>query len=202
MIKVFYIEATDRRETSLRRYRDSKIRCEVSGSGYCNSHTPIEQTLASDSCISFGSAKEAKEWDDRWPIQCTCGYKFVDTDEWQIFGRTIYKRIDTDEEMTLESAPVGACWNAPWFSERGRYLGPDGRCLVVKTPGGDWIINSRASNCTMKDNTVHRCWVQHGSPEQGDLHVDKNGYTCAAGAGSIIIGSYHGFLLNGMLTDC
>jgi hypothetical protein len=35
------------------------------------------------------------------------------------------------------------------------------------------------------------------SPKTGRLHVDKNGNTCAAGAGSIITGKWHGFLHNG-----
>jgi hypothetical protein len=68
------------------------------------------------------------------------------------------------------------------------------------TPGGEWIIDSRASNCTMPEDTEHRCWVRHG--EAPDFHVDKNGKTCNAGAGSIKCGSYHGFLQNGFLTDC
>ena len=38
-------------------------------------------------------------------------------------------------------------------------------------------------------------------PRTGNVHVDKSGDTCAAGAGSILIGGYHGFLHNGYLTD-
>lgn len=59
-----------------------------------------------------------------------------------------------------------------------------------------------ASNCTMPDDKNHKCWVRHGRPEDGTLHVDKNGHTCAAGAGSIVAGNYHGFLHNGHLTPC
>lgn len=33
------------------------------------------------------------------------------------------------------------------------------------------------------------------------ITVDKNGTTCAAGAGSISAGPYHGFLRNGQLVD-
>jgi len=78
--------------------------------------------------------------------------------------------------------------------------GPDGRTLIVRCPDGhDWIIDSRASNCTKKDDNAHWCWVRHGKPEDGTLHVDKNGNTCAAGAGSIDTGKWHGFLHNGEL---
>ena len=73
-----------------------------------------------------------------------------------------------------------------------------GHLLVVCPSGQSWDIDSRASNCTMPDDRTHRCWVRHGEPP--NLTVDKAGKTCAAGAGSIIAGSYHGFLRNGELT--
>jgi hypothetical protein len=50
----------------------------------------------------------------------------------------------------------------------------------------------------MRDDTVHRCWVRHGTV--GDkLTVDKAGNTCAAGAGSIQMAAWHGFLQQGVL---
>ena len=52
----------------------------------------------------------------------------------------------------------------------------------------------------MPGDDVHRCWVRHGRPEDGTLHVDKNGQTCAAGAGSIQTHNWHGFLHNGVLS--
>jgi hypothetical protein len=52
-----------------------------------------------------------------------------------------------------------------------------------------------------QDSRPHKCWVRHGDPKTGTVHVDKNGVTCGAGAGSIASGSYHGFLHNGFLTD-
>jgi len=95
--------------------------------------------------------------------------------------------------------PVGAMWFAVdpdiW---KGMGIGPDGRSLIVKTPGGMWNIDSRASNCTLPDDNEHRCWIRHGEPP--NVTVDKNGNTCQAGAGSIQCGDYHGFLQNGVLT--
>lgn len=72
--------------------------------------------------------------------------------------------------------------------------------------GQHWDIDSRASNCTRREDNVHRCWVRHGDPTQPHtVHVDKNGDTCAAGAGSIIVNAkqpaYHGFLHNGRFSD-
>jgi hypothetical protein len=62
------------------------------------------------------------------------------------------------------------------------------------------MIDSRASNCTLPNDREHKCWIRHGTPP--DLTVDKNGKTCAAGAGSIQLGNYHGFLRNGHLEEC
>lgn len=74
--------------------------------------------------------------------------------------------------------------------------------LIAVLPNGrTWDIDSRCSNCTMPDDTTHRCWIRHGLPELGELlTVDKNGFTCQAGGGSIDAkgtgntGPWHGFL--------
>lgn len=205
MIKVFYLERTDKQRQSLRRYRNSKVRCDVCEYGYCNAHTQLSDATSRTS-ISFKNATDAKAAYDSWPTRCICGYEFADHDSWQLFGDTIYKRTDTGEEMTLREAPAGACWDAFWFTENRTppsfFLGDDGRCLVIKTPAGEWMPDSRAKNCTMRDDNTHKCWIRHGSPEGGDLHIDKNGHTCAAGGGSILIGSYHAFCHNGFLIPC
>lgn len=79
----------------------------------------------------------------------------------------------------------------------------DARVLACVCPDGHhWIIDARASNCTMPNDDDHWCWVRHGRPEDRTLHVDKSGKTCAAGAGSIATGKWHGFLHNGKLTQC
>jgi hypothetical protein len=72
--------------------------------------------------------------------------------------------------------------------------------MVVLPNGHIWDVDGRASNCDMKEDRTHRCWVRHGDPP--NVHVDKNGHTCHAGAGSILSGNYHGFLHNGELTNC
>lgn len=138
--------------------------------------------------------------DPRWPKTCSCGYVFKSEDSWQRFVSEVYMREDTGEMIALDDAPPGAMWYCDWMN-RG---GPDGRCLAVKLPNGcEWIIDSRAQNCTMPNDKTHRCWVRHGEPP--NVTVDKNGDTCAAGAGSIGMTNskgvhYHGFLKNGILT--
>lgn len=137
--------------------------------------------------------------DPRWPVQCACGYRFLEEDYWQVATDRIYKGPD-GQEYSLHAPPVGALWYAEWLEDiPSWWSGPDGRVLMAKTPGGEWCIDSRASNCTMPDDNEHRCWVRHGVPPE--IHVDKNGNTCAAGAGSIVAGNYHGFLHNGYFTD-
>lgn len=133
--------------------------------------------------------------DPRWPPSALCGYRFDPGDEWQVFERQLY-RLPSGDLTTIADAPVGACWDAWWYGRKG----PDGRSLVVKLPTGhEWMIDGRASNCTLPTDDHHRCWVRHGRPEDGTLHVDKNGLTCAAGAGSIVVPGWHGFLHNGRL---
>ena len=146
--------------------------------------------------------------DPRWPAQCACGYEFCNCvdpqcviDAYQVFTEQIWQRTDTGEEMTIRDAPAGALWYADWLPV-DRWKGPDGKTLVCKTPGGEWIIDGVASNCTMPDDADHRCWMRHGTPP--DISVDKNPeppftHTCAAGAGSIQAGSWHGFLTGGEL---
>lgn len=77
-----------------------------------------------------------------------------------------------------------------------------GTHVHVMLPNGiSWDVMGRASNCGSPDDTTHRCWVLVGHPEHPEtLHVSKDGETCAAGAGSIAAGDYHGFLQHGKLT--
>ena len=129
--------------------------------------------------------------------------------------RPIWKRTDTGEEFnSLGDLPAGAMWFADWLDDL--YQPQLDHVLVVKTPGGDWVIDSQASNCTMpaalihedgkeyhpKKQVDHHCWIIHGSVPE--ITVDKNGVTCGAGAGSIATsnGKYHGFLRNGYLEEC
>lgn len=138
--------------------------------------------------------------DQRWPTICSCGYEFTDADARQLFTHHLFKRSDTGELTTLHEAPAGAMWFAPWFSDHPSYRGPDGRTLVVRVPPNnhDWIVDGRASNCTMPKDTVHKCWIRHGTPP--NITVDKRGKTCAAGAGSIKTPRWLGFLRDGWLT--
>src|ERR1044072_2413872 len=140
--------------------------------------------------------------DSRWPTHCVCGYAFQPDDQYQISVDRIYRRTDTGEEMTFQTAPAGAMWDAWWYPDA--WKGSDGIALVVKMPqGGEWVVDSRCSNCTLPNDNVHKCWIRHGNPRKPEtLLVDKNGVTCKAGGGSIQMTNWHGFLRFGFLEEC
>lgn len=208
-IPCFLLEPTDRVAIYLRRYYEKHARHhknqEDDSCPFGSYHNalfriedePVEEDEEGYICNGINKEKFDKS-DPRWPKTCTCGYEFQEQDEWQRFCDQIYRRVDTNEEMTIDEAPAGAIWYAPWMDMF--HVPQDEHNLVVKTPGGLWSIDSFASNCTMPDDTKqerHHCWVRHGIPP--NITVDKNGKTCGAGAGSIQCGNYHGFLINGWL---
>ena len=187
-IKCIFLEETNLSRVWLRRYVGNSVcTCKMTY------HNAMNMVADMDRTQDFGDYTD----DPRWPSVCSCGYKFVDQDTKQVFARALFSH--EGKLFTIEDAPVGSMWYSSWHSDTPEWCGTDGKSLTIKTPGGIWHIDSRASNCTMKDDKIHKCWVRHGTPP--DITVDKNGLTCAAGAGSIRCGDYHGFLRNGFLVD-
>jgi hypothetical protein len=83
-------------------------------------------------------------------------------------------------------------WDATWMTRKGL----DDRSLFVILPNRkEWAIDERATNCTLPKDNNHRCWIRTGEPPV--ITAGKKGPTCAAGAGSIRAGDYHGFLEDG-----
>lgn len=140
-------------------------------------------------------------------IKCFIAEKyFIATGEAVPVGRYIkvgeecgWRNQQTKEPLP-SPLPVGAIYRSWWLEEVPAFCGTDGQSWTVVTPGGEWHIDGRASNCTLPNDSIHKCWCRHG--EAPIFTVNKQGQTCSAGAGSIQIGSYHGFLVNGELTDC
>lgn len=120
---------------------------------------------------------------------------------------TIFRCIETDVRKLARELPVGALYalDRSHCKDLNGYppAGFDGLAIGCVCIGGHhWYIDSRASNCTMKEDRQHRCWVRHGTVGE-KLTVDKDGLTCGAGAGSFFMGpnhEWHGFLRNGKLT--
>lgn len=226
-VACFFLEPTGRARRGLRRYASSAVAAIPPCPGPLTYHNALVwiDVLPSAEAVSSSVPSTVAPFlaDPRWPERCACGYVFTAADEWQIFCDALFRRTDTGEECTLRDAPAGAMWNAEWM-DWPAYQGPDGRCLVVRLPNGhDWMIDGVASNCDapcqdcgepvhrhlakppsvpcrMIKPRPHKCWVRHGEPP--NLHVDKHGNTCNAGAGSILAGTYHGFLHHGKLVSC
>lgn len=132
----------------------------------------------------------------------------------------IYRNVATGELKSSRELPVGALWalDRKFYSADDKTepppdafpaCGSDGLSIACNCLGGHhWYIDGKASNCTMKDDHKHRCWVRHGTVGE-KLTVDKNGQTCKAGAGSFYMGydhktgnhSWHGFLENGVMVQ-
>jgi hypothetical protein len=198
-IKVFFLDPTNRHRRALRRCGRGDNNCVGESGRWCRAAVEIDIIEASESPIS-GEIEWPRD-DPSWPQTCErCGRAFTIEDHWLVDHDRFYRRTDNGELITLRNAPPGACWDASWYHDWR--VGPDGRSLVVICPDGhQWFIDNRCSNCTLPNDDVHRCWVRHGKPEDGTLHVDKNGVTCAAGAGSIQTGKWHGFLHHGELHE-
>jgi hypothetical protein len=199
--QTYWLEPTDRVQVGLRRYtrHDGAWTCEA-GWHQAMTLTGTAPVVLNAEGLEVSPGIVTPHDDPRWPAACEkeCGYQFTEDDQWQDWSHRLYRRTDTGEEMGLRDAPPGASWNAWWLPES--YRGPDGLALVVKCPNGrDWNVDSQASNCT-RPGQPHQCWVRHGDPRECRVTVDKNGETCAAGAGSILAGDYHGFLRDGVLT--
>jgi hypothetical protein len=203
-IKCFLLEATGEYNLYFRRYHsslDKSNKCPLEF-GYHNASIFFKTIPANEPAIHRWDIN-----DPRWPKQCGCGYTFTETDEWQIFNAAVYIRKDTGETYDdKENFPPGAIWRVTWYEKDGlSYLcGPDGQSWACQTPCGAWFIDSRASNCTLPNDSVHKCWCRH--EEAPNFTVNKVGNTCAAGGGSIVTTrgdrTYHGFLTNGVLRDC
>lgn len=105
------------------------------------------------------------------------------------------RRVDTGEVFkTWAELPPGAMMDCDYLKEsalpeaEAKALPanhfrlrkhPDGRVIMVKTPGGDWILDQISSQGNF--------WTRTGEPPNITAHP------------SIIAGDYHGWLRNGVL---
>jgi hypothetical protein len=199
MIKTFFLTPTNRAAVFLRRYvygNDAKC---PRPQGYHNAMIYLSdaEILTDGDGYWRTPEQDSPHNDPRWPTHCECGYIFTpDGADWQEFTDRLY--TDGTNTYRHRELPVGAMYYADWLPKNMFWDNKTDDCLTVVTPGGQWNIDSRANNCTLPNDRLHRCWVRHGDPP--NITVDKRGLTCSAGAGSIICGSYHGFLQNGQLT--
>lgn len=160
--------------------------------------------------IYWAGCKDGREHFSRLPSASFEEQEPVDWPPCERCGESGPKATEPDSHAThaVYDTPSGdlepgCLYFAPWLHDRE---GAKTYCLywdncteshlmAVLPNGHHWDIDSRASNCGSPDDKLHRCWVKHGTPP--NVTVDKNGLTCAAGAGSIQGGDYHGFLDKG-----
>lgn len=131
-----------------------------------------------------------------WPGKCDACGEPIPWDSDDVYGSSgtvpVYDtpsgKLEPGWLYWVDQHPGRDCF-AGWTNCEGQHL------HAVLPTGQHWDIDSRASNCGSPTDTEHRCWIRHGEPPA--VHVDKNGRTCNAGAGSIAVKGWHGFLHNG-----
>jgi hypothetical protein len=125
---------------------------------------------------------------DKWPIKCDyCDYVFSDNDEFQLHRKRLYNTPSRFPE-------AGDLYYADWYKGEPRLMGI--------TPNGKlWNIDGMANNCTKPNDGNHKCWTRKGEPPNVDVGK-QYGPTCNAGAGSIVVDGWHGFLRNGVWVEC
>jgi len=170
--------------------------------GFHNAYTPLGEKPAMDDWFAFGKVEDFPE--ERWPTACSsCGAPVpASPQEPKAVGESgvyLQRQVSVTrlyDSPSGEPEPGDAYW-MDWHDpgECPFWENCDGKHLWAILPNGHtWDIDGRANNCTMKEEKTHRCWVRTGKPEDGNVHVDKNGHTCQAGAGSIAVPGWHGFL--------
>jgi len=192
-IPCVWLEPSDRFSHRLRRFRalgpKGERECPL-GYGYHSRDIEIGQVVEGIEADVQERASvlhsPPEEYQEQYPRLCDCGYTFLPDDPWQERFDRLYLLTPGEGLVTLHAAPVGAIWDAPWFVERGRYGGADGRCLVCRTPAGDWVIDGPASNGGR--------WVRTGEPPR--LTVKPS-----IGFGPTVKLTYHAFLTDGKLID-
>lgn len=219
MIKCFWMEPTGYERVWLRRFKHREGSACPLPAGYHDHMVWLkDRPLRRDDHLMDAADDYDRPSDDAvsWPTHCDCGYAFQSIDKRQVFNLPLYSGAPDGLLYALRDAPAGAMWDAEWAHQWEWMVGPDGMSLTVKLPNGhDWCVDQEASNCDKTQwlpvpgvansrrwgGRTHYCWVRSGDPKLGTVHVSKSGVTCGAGAGSILSGSYHGYLHHGHLRD-
>jgi hypothetical protein len=171
--------------------------CDVTSGLYHRAEIQIAQSSIADDEMLGGKPEDVPR--ERWPQTCLkCGAAVPADAIANIYTRKVYDTESGDPE------PGDLFFKVECLNNEGKcYLWdncPGPHLHGIVPTGDEWDLDSRASNCTMKEDRTHRCWVRHGDPP--NVTVDKSGVTCNAGAGSIQTTKWHGFLRNGEWVVC
>lgn len=190
-IECFLLQESEMVRRSVRRFTWSgKANCPVGRVGYHNTSIVVGELLSprTEECEKAVPNDLIPHDHPCWPKTCkACGYEFKEPDQWQINDHRIWMNRDLGIQTVLSEAPPGAMWLADWMNGFGSRFWKErggGPHLMVKTPAGDWDVDSVSSN--------GEGWERVGEPPLVTVHP------------SIGIGEpfrYHGFLLYGKLVD-
>lgn len=146
-----------------------------------------EQFHAPGAFRGRGTLGDGYEGDPRWPKACSCGYAFLDADHRQMNEERLYRGAPDGKLYVMRDLPPGAIWRATWMEDisPNPYAGPDGRVWAMMMPSGDeWLIYGPA--------TGGGKWTVTGELPKITVHPSIHQ-----------IGSYHGFVRDGIVTpDC
>lgn len=180
-IQCFLLEPSGILSESLRRYASGST-CALHS--YHDAEVVIGAPLRTEDVIERRD-DDLDHKDPRWPAACECGYAFKPEDTWQHNLTQKWRRVGTEDLYVLGSAPVGAMWFAPWLSSMSTR--PDKQMLVVRTPAGEWMIDSKASNGPG--------WTRTGEPP---VVTARPSIGIGEGPGGF---RYHAFLTDGGLVE-
>lgn len=182
-IPCIFLEPSEFAEVSLRRFSFETCSGRL---GYHNASQVIGAVNYPHSDFDGEGRLDHPRDDERWPKKCEhCSYEFSDSDMWQHFTLRLYRRDDhVTLVTTLSAAPVGSMWYADWYP----WKGPDGHCLVVKTPAGDWIVDGPSYTDGKESGPP---WSRTGAPPNVTANPSIH-----------FPGKYHGWLRDGLLIEC
>ncbi len=178
----FLVTDTGLRRRWLRRYKVSAadgLRCTAPlGMGYHDAMVLLDEIPADQDHGRTPSSDQLA--DQRWPVECMCGYRFAEDDARQIFTNPLYSD-GKGNSWPIRELPPGAMYVTPWANARN-VNGWTGDAIQVVLPDGrEWCITGPSSN--------GGGWTVTGT------------MPAITASPSILVPGYHGFLQNGVLTD-
>lgn len=151
--------------------------------------------------IDYPDQKPSPE-DPRWPTVCDCGFVFPADAARYLDRWPLYAGVPGAEQSRLRDQPPGAMWRADWLEEtalpagtqsggaHNTRLGPEGWCVSVMTPDGEWSIDTTSSNSGF--------WTRDSLPTD----IKAGDRITITASPSILMRRYHGWLRGGVLVEC
>jgi len=186
--RCFMVEESAFGQRSLRRFGANPASCPklVPGTlSYHNAEVVIDPRFDMPPGPGQGYTKGAYERDERWPKACACGYAFQPEDNWQVNECRLYSGSPDGKLYRLRELPPGAIWRATWMEEihNNPYAAPDGKVWALMMPSGmEWLVYGPASG-------------------GGKWSVQGELPKITASPSIHQVGSYHGYVRDGVVTD-